>query len=222
MKNGNPDVEAATSNGQVAAGNKDNAAGQQQTIDCEKRFKDTQGAYTKSRQEAKALAAKVKALEELTKPKVDLDEDTKNKLEDLKYSDPDAWRNEMNRLEQEALAKHRAKVEEASKEAVAAAEVERRKQVLAEFTASNPDIKIDDEVIKYDIPPRITSKLESGKIDFEQFLKEAADYLKAPKVVGRGDDVMGQPNIGQAAGSDTPSDNAGSKDIASVYKDIVL
>lgn len=191
-------------------------------IDYEKRFKDTQGAFTKSQQELKALQAKNKILEEMAKPKVELDEATKTELNDLKFSDPDAWRIKMNELEIEAHTKHRATLNEAEVLVNQQTELESRTQVLAEFQASHPDVIINDEVIQYDVPPRITKRLENGEISFGDFLNEVNTYLGAPKVVGDGNKTLNQPNLNSVGGDDTPTDGAIKKDIVKDYANSVF
>lgn len=190
-------------------------------IDYEKRFKDTQSAYTKSQQALKEAQAKLEALEKLTVPRVELDEATKTELETLKYEDPDAWRVKVNRLESEAAKKHQETLDEAGRLAAQQAELERRAQVLEEFNRSH-DIVITDEVIQYDVPPRITKKLENGEISFEAYLEEVSQYLKTPKVVGDGNKTLNQPNLNTVGGDDKPSIGAVNKDIAANYKNIVF
>ena len=211
------DNSTATSTANTAQGT-DN----QNQVDWEKRFKDTQGAFTKSQQELKAHKAKLEALEKLTQPKVELDDATKTELEQLKYSDPEAWRDKMNSLEQEAKVKRDNMLNEASQAAIQATELEQRKQVLLDFQSSHPDITINDEVIAYDVPPRITKRLEAGEVSFEQYLNDVANYLKSPKVIGDGNSTLGQPNLGTAGGGDRPSDNAIKVNIAEDYKNVVF
>lgn len=209
---GNPEQKAdATTEAQAQA-----------KIDWEKRFKDTQGAYTKSQQELKTVKAKLEVLEKLTQPKVEIDNTTKEELEDLKFSDPEAWRARMNQIEQEAKNKHLAMLEEAQLAAKKQAELEHRQQVLRDFQASHPNIVINDEVIAYDVPPRITKKLEEGKVSFEDFLQEVAEYLTTPKVIGDGNKTLNQPNLNKVGGDDKPSDVAIKKDIVKDYKNIVF
>jgi len=193
----------------------------EKTIDWEKRFKDTQSAYTKSQQELKALAAKAEVLEKLTAPQVELDDATREELETLKFENPDAWRSKMNSLEQEAMMKHQSAINEASESARLQAEIERRAQVLSEFNTSH-GLNITDEVIQYDVPPRITKKLEAGEISFEAYLNEVKDFLHSPKVVGDGNKTLNQPDLNKVGGDDKPSDGAVSKDIAKDYKNIVF
>lgn len=189
-------------------------------VDYEKRFKDTQGAFTKSQQELKAAQAKLEVLEKLTVPQVELDEETKTELDNLKYSDPDAWRNKINTLETEALNAHKQTLTEAEKVANQEMELANRANIFAEFQANNPEIVIDDDTIKYDVPPRITNKLESGEIGFEAYLEEIKTYLNKGKVVGTGETVLAQPDLSKVGGDDTPTDGAVKFDIAKDYENI--
>lgn len=191
-------------------------------VDFEKRFKDTQGAFTKSQQELKATRAKLEALEKLTAPTVELDSQTKEELDSLKYKDPEAWRAKINSLEEEAKRKHNEMLSEAGKQAALQAELESRAQILNDFNASHPDMQITDEVIQYDVPPRITKKLEQGEVSFEAYLEEVSNYLQAPKVVGDGNKTLEQPNLGKVGGDEKPSDGAVKADIVKDYKNIVF
>lgn len=186
-------------------------------VDYEKRFKDTQSAYTKSQQALRAAEAKVNALEKLTTPSVELDASTKAELDTLKYEDPDAWHSKLQALEKEAQAKHSESLASALTEAEKSAELERRSTVLAEFTANNPDVALNDEVLKYDIPPRITAKLESGEVSFEDFLTTAAEYLRAPKVTGAKREDMQQVDLGKLGGGDKPSKDSTDQSIEKKY-----
>lgn len=191
-------------------------------VNYEKRYKDTQGAYTKSQQELKATKARLEALEKLTTPKVELDEAAKSELDKLKFSDPDKWRDRMNQLEIEAHNKHKDTLNEAGAIATQQAELENRARILADFQASHPNLQLTDDVIKYDVPPRITSKLESGDISFEQFLNDVSDYLNQGKVIGDGNKTLNQPNLKNVGGDSTPTDGAIQQDIVKDYANIVF
>lgn len=190
-------------------------------VNYEKRFKDTQSAYTKSQQELKAAKAKLEALEKLTQPVVQLDEATQAQLDELKYSNPEAWRDKMNSLEAEAKLKHLSVLSEAEKIAMQQAELEQRAQILSEYNSKHPQNPITDEVIMFDVPPRITKKLENGEISFEEFLSEAHNFLYAPKKVGDGNQTLKQPNMRDFGGGTTPTDNAVDSSIIENYKNLV-
>jgi len=191
-----------------------------QTINWEKRFKDTQAAYTKARQEIAKLKAKLKVLEETnnTYIKPNIPEEKAKELEKLKFEDPDKWRLEMNKLEEMAKNEANQKISQVEKKL---SELEKRQLIFEEFQASHPDVVINDDVIKYDVPPRITQKLESGKITFQEFLEEAYNYLKTPKVVGDGNKTIGQPNLNKVGGDDTPFNGSVYQDIVKSYKNEV-
>lgn len=189
----------------------------------EKRRRDTQSGYTKTAQEKKRLEAEKAAL--LTKvkgsAKIELSAEEAQELEDLKFSDPDAWRKKMNRLEREALAKQETDLNEELKQvstsSLEAEELEDRKQVLADFNRKNPGFKINDDIIANDIPPRIVKRLETGAISFEAFLQEAHEYLKTGKVVKQTEKTIRQPNLNKVGGSSSPERTAVREDAIKSY-----
>lgn len=186
----------------------------------EKRRRDTQAAFTKTSQENKALKAKEQVLSKkaLTNVEVKLTPEQEEELEDLKFSDPEAWRKKRNAYEAEALEKHQKdldkEVTEASTSSLEQEEIEQRKVILAEFLESNPDFKLD---IDQDIPPRIVKKLADGKVTFEDFLQECLDYSKTGKVVKQTEETLGQPNLGKTGGGSSPDKNAVKEDIIASY-----
>lgn len=187
----------------------------------EKRRRDTQADYSRTKQETSALKAEKAALvKKLENVSVSLTDEQQEELEELKYSDPDAWRKKLNTYETEARAKRISEIDEELKQVSAGTleteEVERRKEVLAEFQANNPGVEIDDDVIKNDIPPRILKKLETGTVTFEAFLIECRDYLKTGKVVKQ-DKTIKQPNLSKVGGGSEPDENATKEDIVLSY-----
>lgn len=190
-------------------------------VDYKKRYTDTQSAYTKVTQDLKASKAKLEVLEKLVTPKVEIDTDKAAELETLKFSDPEKWRNELNKLEIDANSRHTANLNEAVTQVSRETELENRGLILAEFQKRNPNLVINDEVIKYDVPPRISNRLENGEITFEQYLTDVSDYLGAGKVIGDGNVTTGQPNISNVGGGSTPSKDAVKGSITDDYKNIV-
>lgn len=180
----------------------------------EQRRRDTQAEFTRSKQTQAALEAEKNELYKQlnSNVKIDLTPEQEEELEELKFSDPDAWRSKMNTYETEAQSKRAKEVDERLKEVSAkgteTAELERRKQALQEFQAANPGLVLDDDVIANDVPPRISKKLQNNEVTFEEYLQEVYDYLKTGKVVATTEETMDQPNLGKAGGGDTPSDDA--------------
>ena len=197
------------------------SAEKQQVVDFEKRYKDTQAVYTKSQQELKAVKAKLEILEKLTTPQIQLDAATQQELDDLMYTDPQAWRVRMNAIEREATNKHKALLDETEKQVLVQTELENRTRLLSEYNRSHPNFPITDEVIEFDVPARITKKLEKGDITFEDYLQEVHAFLYSPKKVGTGNETLNQPNLGKISGGDTPSEGAIMKDIVANYKNII-
>ena len=175
----------------------------------EKRRRDTQAAYTKSQQELAQLKATVAVLERTAKPQVD--QAKLAELEDLKFSDPDAWRVKVNSLEAEVQKQHEAEIATAAKNL---SDYEIRQATLEEFKATHPGFELSDD----DIPPRIAKKLAEGKVSFEEFLEEVHSYLTAPRVVGETAKTLEQPNLSKVGGGNTPSQAAKSEDIILSYR----
>ncbi len=188
----------------------------------ERRRRDTQAEYTRISQENKALKAEKSVLltKALSTAKLELTAEQEEELEDLKFSDPEAWRKKMNVLEAEALNKRKTEVDEEVKKvstsSLEAEEVERRKQVLTEFLEEHEGFELDDDIIANDIPPRITKKLESGAISFEQFLEECYNYTKTGKVVKQ-DRAPTDLGLGKAGGGGRPDNHAVQEDIIRSY-----
>ena len=169
----------------------------------EKRRRDTQGAYTRSQQELKKTQLLSQKMAETLEAELlnILPSDKAYELEELKHQDPDAWRVKLTELETARKAQIQEQLRTIEQEAGNKSELEIRVEQLKAFQESNPDIKLTDEVIENDIPPRITKKLESGKISFGEFLEECGNYLKAGKVIDKGDKPDEVTDISAQAGS---------------------
>lgn len=167
----------------------------------EKRRRDTQSALGKATQQ---LAAESRIREELEKrvasqTSLSLTPEQTQELESLKLDNPEAWRDKMNKLEQEATTIVQAELQTLSSEASQHAQKVNREQILKAFN-STAKVPITDESLENDIPPRIVKRLETGAISFEEFLNEAQDYITAPKKLG-GVELPPKPNLSAAGGS---------------------
>lgn len=201
---------------------------QSTNVDYEKRFKDTQAYATKIAQEKaekerelNELKAEISVLKEAAKPSLLIDEAMQNELEELKFSDPEAWRDKLNRLEKDANKSFTSKIEEAKKTVSLQQELERRASILSNFQKEHPDVQLTDELLQFDIPLRITKKLEAGKISYEEFLNEAYNYVKTPKVIGSVNTTLDQPNLSKVGGDDTPTViSADSRNVKQIYENM--
>lgn len=188
-----------------------------QQVDYEKRFKDTQAFATKVAQEKaeairelQELKAELSVLKETAKPSLTIDAQTQSELEDLKYSDPDAWRARVNELEQNANLEFNSKIDEAKKLSTQQLELQRRANILEQFQTEHPDVVFTDELLNLDIPRRIVKELEEGKVTYEEFLNNVYNYVKTPKVIGSTTKTLEQPNLSKTGGDDTPTKNSSS------------
>jgi hypothetical protein len=189
----------------------------------EKRRRDTQSSFTTAQQKTKALEAEKAALLKKLNGSVEvkLTQEQTEELEELKFSDPEAWRKKMNSLEAEARTQRTKEINDELKQvstsSLESEELEARKQQLEEFNEAHPNFVLTDDFIADNIPPRITRKLETGKISFEQYLQECYDYTTTGKVVKQ-DDTMDQPNLSKVGGGSDPDNNAVTEDAILSYK----
>ena len=185
----------------------------------QKREKDTRAAYTKGQQELKQLKEVNRVLAEQVNNPATLSEEQQTELEDLKYSDPDAWRKKLNNYEEATSKEASTRLQEVQQKAATEFELDRRAQVLKEFnnTLDNP---ITDDVIQNDVPPRILAKLEAGEIAFEGFLDEVATYLGKSRVVAN-PEALNQPNLGNTGGGQNPDSSGAGESFNNSYEDTI-
>jgi len=183
------------------------------------RRRDTQAAYTKTQQENLALTSENTQLantwaEEVSKH---LTSEQQNELEELKHTDQEAWREKINTYEGQNASRVKEKHTKIKEKAGQETELQQRTRLLEEHNAANPKFALTDDVIDNDIPPRITKKLESGKISFEEYLQEANTFLSAGKVISQGDPAPDDIDLSKAGGDHKPSDEAVAGDIKESY-----
>lgn len=199
-----------------------------QQVDYEKRFKDTQAFATKIAQEKAdkerelaELKAELSVLKTTAKPSLTIDAQVQSELEDLKYSDPDAWRTRVNELETAANAEFNSKIVEAKQLSSKQLELQRRANVLTQFQNEHPDVVFTDELLHLDIPQRIVKELENGKVTYEEFLNNVYNYVKTPKVISSTTKTLEQPNLSKTGGDDTPTKNSSSnQNIIQTYENM--
>lgn len=188
----------------------------------EQRRRDTQSEFTKVAQTNKAISIENNVLKQKIsgEVKLELTKEQAEELEDLKFSDPEAWRKKITKLENDAIAKRnediKAEVGKVSKETLDKDEIERRKEILDGFIQDHPGFKLDDTILANDIPPRFLKKLETGQISFETFLEEVYEYSITGKVIKQ-DETLDQPNLGKVGGGSKPDKNAQKEDIITSY-----
>jgi len=180
----------------------------------EKRRLDTRSAYLGKTQEVSQLKAEGKALKSTLAKRTTLELTSAQvtELEELKSTNPDAWKEKLDSYEDDAQKLLATEFEEVSVNAKKGSEVEQRIEILNDFTEANPGFSLNDD----DIPPRISKKLESGKITFEEFLGEAHKYLSSDKLIAT-QTASQEPNLSKMAGTSSPTEKALGKNDAHDY-----
>ncbi len=176
----------------------------------EKKFRDTQSGYTKSRQEVAELRAQNEALMAQV-GSTNISPADAQTLETLKYEDPDKYFVERTRMETEARQRGQQQVQttldtakKTAQEAYMQDELVRRNKVLADFT-SNTGFNLTEDIINNDVPPRIQEKLKNG-MEFGAWLYEVKTYLDMPKVI-ENETITNVTDIGKG-GSASEADTA--------------
>lgn len=189
-------------------------------VTSERRYRDTQSAYTRAQQEAKRQEAIAGGLQEkLLQSEVVLTKEQKFELNDLKKTDPEAWRAKLNEYETANQDQLSTELEEIRTTSANKGELEVRKDQMAAWSEST-GITLTDEVVANDLPPRFMKQLEEGNITFEEFLDEAGKFLKAEKVIqgsteSTDDDTK---SLGRVAGGSEPSTQAQEGDFDESYE----
>ncbi len=189
----------------------------------EKKFRDTQSSYTKAQQERKRLEAENEKLamswqQDAVK---NLSATEQARLEELKSTDPEAWRDELNNLEAKKQEEFGNRRQEISKEAHEMTALEMREAELEAFNKANPDFAITDEVIENDIPPRITNQLKNGEITFSEFLEKSKKYIETPKKIAS-EQAPGEPNFASVRNKNAPSEEDFTKDFSASYNSTIF
>lgn len=184
----------------------------------EKRRRDTQSSYTKTRQENLRLTSEKNYLAKqinTTLPKSEA-------LDTLKYENPDKWREEVNRLEREAQAGIQEKMQTLGTEAQKNFELEERQRILRSFSEANPDLDITLPEVQDQIPPKYLKQLETGEVTFEAFLNNVKKFVEAPKsAAGKVPPVDGSPDLTKLPGSSIPP-AAKQKDLVAEYNNLII
>jgi len=167
----------------------------------EKKSRQHQAKAIKTLQENTGLKATNQVLEQSINDSTQITAEQSAELEDLKFTDPDAWFKKKSQYEDESKTASSNKLtalkEEASTKALNDLTLVERKEALAEFQIRT-GIVLSDDVMSNDIPPRLQAKI--ADIPFDDYLNEVAKYLGKGKVVKPTDKALEQTNLGDLAG----------------------
>ncbi len=161
----------------------------------ETRRKDAQAALTPVQQENARLKAELAAtntpLENVLTP------EQTAALEDLKFTNPDEWRRQMNEQETKAEVAREKIVANSTK-------VETDKIEAQNFYKENPGI--DPKIMVQIVPIAIQQRFENGELTMKETLdigKRLLDGAPIASIL-----TPDSPQIGKVAGSDKPSEKA--------------
>lgn len=193
-------------------------------VTAERRVRDTQSSYTKSRQELKQAQAIAEGLEgRWLESEVALTKEQKFELNELKKTNPERWRAKLNEYEEAGKTQLKDELSTIRTESASKGELEVRKDQMAAFSEST-GIELTDEVVANDLPPRYMRDLEAGNITFEDFLNQAGEFLTKNKVIQGADESTDDDtkSLGTVAGGKEPSQEAQAGDLDETYKDVIF
>jgi hypothetical protein len=189
-------------------------------VTSERRVRDTQGAFTKAQQAAKKNEAIAKGFQErLLESDISLTKEQKFELNDLRKTDPEAWRTKLNEYETANRTNLSTELDEIRTKSSNKGELEIRKDQMAAFSEET-GVTLTDEVVANDLPPRFLKELEAGKVSFEEFLVKAGNYIKAEKVIQGSDEdtIDDTKDLSDMPGGHEPSEQAQRGDFVETYE----
>lgn len=186
----------------------------------ELRRRDTQSSYTKTQQEIATLRKENETLAASYEQDIvkHLSTEDKDRLEELKHTDPDEWRLELDKVEKTSRSKFAEKRKQIKDTVSQETELEQRTRLLEEYNTANPDHALTDDVLENDIPPRFVKELEKGNVTFDEFLAKCHKFLGTPKAILKGDAAPNEPDLSKVGGGAYPSEESRKKDIKQTYK----
>ena len=193
-------------------------------ITSERRYRDTQSAYTRAQQKVKQQEAITQGLQDrLLASEVVLSKEQTFELNRLKKEDPEKWREKLNEYETASRASLTTELAEIKKNSSNKGELEIRKEQMEAWSAST-GIALTDEIIKNDLPPRLMKELSDGKVTFEQFLDKAGNFLNSEKAILGADESTDNDtkNLSKVAGGKEPSSTAQAGDFEETYEHTIF
>ena len=172
------------------------------------RRRDTQAEYTRLSQTNSTLQKQLNSVSTELEAEIiktaPLSEQAR--LEELKHSNPDVWREELGKLEQAARGKAKERIDKVRNDASLEDVVAQRATVLQDFKQANPGFDLTDEIIASELPPRMVKDLETGKITFEDFLAKSHKFLTGNVHIAPVEKAPNLPDLGKVGGKGDPLD----------------
>ena len=144
-----------------------------------------------------------------------LSADEGKKLDELKYSDPDAWMAKVTALKQTSQSSLDGMLSEARTAAGVEIKKQTNQEAINSFMATNPAITI--ERLEAEVPYGLKSSFDSGSIGVQEFLTEANKFFSA-SAGSNADAVLSQTSLKDLGGDVTASKTAIHKESADSYE----
>jgi hypothetical protein len=191
----------------------------------EKRIRDNSAAFHRANTEAKKYKQITDQLTDhvVNNATLHLSDEQRVELEDLKLTNPDAWRNKLTEYETQAREILRGKVQEIHVKGSELSELEERQAKLAAFTETT-GIALTDQIIEDQLPASYSKALAARTITFDEFLTKAQAFLTKGKVV-KGEKtvpVESDPDLGNLPGGNEPDAEAQDQDLLTQYQKTIF
>ena len=167
----------------------------------EKGRRNAQAELTPVQQELSRLRAENAILKE--QPGANVDSTEQDRLNDLKFSDPDKWRAEMNESDKSQAQAYEDRVK--TKQAEIVTEMT-QEQLVANTKAFFANKDIDPAVVINSMPKALQSMIDQGEITLDEGLQRGIDLVNGATV--KSVLAPATPNLASVAGSDKPTDQA--------------
>ena len=187
----------------------------------EKKFRDTQGSYTKSTQDNKLLQAELDVLKGKLAGKTALTTEQTSELDILKLTDPEAYFDKRTEYEAAAHTQYDTELTDVRTKTANEIELDRREQFVTDFNVGRK-IPITQELIDNEVPAKFFKQLQANEVTFDVFMSNVAKYVDTPKVVGKGEEVTNVTNLSDVAGGEIPSAEQQYDNLAEDYAKIVF
>ncbi len=187
----------------------------------EKKFRDNQTVLQKEQQTIQSLTAENEALLARLETQVTITPEQTAELEELKHTDVGAYYDKRSEFEASASSQHEEFKTETRNQSALSVEVARREAVLDQFNTDR-ELKITDELVKSDVPPKYMAELEAGTVTFEQFLTNVASFIDAPKTANPTKPTQVKDLTEVAGGTNPSKDGNFDKDLAENYAGLVF
>ena len=196
---------------------------QKQLEVAEKRVSDNRKNFLDANKAAKEQEALNKTLTttltELTAKTQELSPDEQKRLNDLKFSNPDKWYEEMQQLDAKKQTALNDRLSQAKEDAKLSAVKLTNEELLKEFVSNNPEITIDN--LTYDVPYKLRTEYDNGTIALDVFLDGVTKFYGA-KITTPNAKLPKQKDLGSLGGAEKASTEAKEKQQKDDYKDFVI